>query len=1106
MLWAQDMKQIKGTVTSAKDGEVLIGASVYVPKDELARLKAEGKQFAGITNIDGIFSIKVPKSAKKITISFIGYKTQEVDIQGKTEVKVKLAEDAEQIEEVVVTGYGKITKNKYTGSVTTVKLDEIEQAGVASIENMLEGKLAGVQTTVATGAPGSSAKITIRGVSSFSGNTSPLWVVDGVPIDAPDLPDFDDDNVDVDDLSNTSIGGLNPQDIAGITVLKDAAATSIYGARAANGVIVVTTKRGKKGKMKVSFSANNTISLRPNYDKLNLLNANEKVQLELDILNNPGYNYYANRGSVATLLSKNSETEVYRAFGESKLLDETRKSLNDLRNTNTDWEKELFQVARNQDYSLSLSGGNDDATYYVSGGYHKEEGTVKKTGLERVNLTMKGLFKLTDKLNIGVSTFINNRTTDSYLTQAGSYTNPTQYARTVNPYQKLTDSKGEYIYDQNIKTSQGNRIVDYNILEERNNTSHELDALNVNAIFDLDYKFTDNLKLTSQVGIQKERTVTTKEAKEDSYFMRDAYLKSETSIAQYEDDFNNGKHGWWNKHKRSEDEDGYFFFFLPEGGYHEEIHTDFYQYNIKNMLHFNKTFNDIHDLSVMVGSEIRKNTSESNQNKQYGYNFQTLESLPVVMPSGKAPSSTFKPSAKTFSENAYVSYFSTASYTYNSKYTLFASLRYDGSNLFGVDARDKFTPIWSISGTWRVSQEDFLRDNPFVRDVKLRASFGFQGNVDKSTKPVFVGEYKYVNILSGRYPIINMTSLPNPNLSWEKTKTYNFGLDFAVLNNRLRASMDYYYRYGTDLIELRQIPLENGEGFTSANWAEMSNKGFELSLSSLNIDKKDFKWTTSFNLSKNTNEVEKQNQRDDSVFPSKVGHSVNSFFVLKTAGYDANGYMQYYNNKGEVVSGLDFLKPNGNDVTVEQMRDMLTYGGTTDPDFNGGIVNKFKYKNYELSISANFTIGQKAIESPDYTITEFYKGQNYNSDILNRWSKSNTSARLPRILMSNSNDNVETSNYNMYNLGVAGIDPMRYWDIWVKEMNYIRISNIRFGYNMPKSITKRLGIDRMKVTLEARNMFVISSNYDGYFDPETYGNRYAQPIPKSFSLGVNLGF
>jgi TonB-linked SusC/RagA family outer membrane protein len=1094
--WSQNTRVIKGKVLSAADGESLIGASVYIDKSTIGAESGikgviENMTLGTITDLDGKFSFEVPKGLKTIMCSFLGFEAQSVNIQGKDFVTIKLGESTSSLGEVVVTGYQKIEKRKVTSAVVKVNADNIRQAGIASVDHMLSGQLAGVTTMPTSGAPGAPAKIRIRGTASLSGTQDPLWVVDGVPLDGNDLPNFNDkDNID--QLYNSSIAGLNPQDIANITILKDAAATAIYGARAANGVIVIATKKGKKGKMNVSFTSNTSFTSRPDLSKLNLMNSNQKVDLELALAARQDLEHRTGKGGVARILDQYGQLNAYRTNGFEGISAEAQADINALRAVNTNWEKELYQTAVNQDHSLSISGGNDFATYYFSAGYHKEKGTTIGTGLDRYNVTLKTNFQLRENLKFGVSMFASQRENKSYLTGTDLFTNPTNYTRTVNPYQKVRDEKGQYVYDQEVN-GYSDAYIPFNIIEEREGTSHIMKNRNLNMNFDLDWKLTNELNLRSQLGIQSDNSNTVKEAQENTYYARKEIAKS----LRYNSDS-----------KQREP-------FLPAGGILRNWDNENFSYNLKTMVEYSKTLADIHEVDVMVGNELRETENRRNYSAAYGWYANGMIDSPVIFPKEGDANIEMDLFNRSYVKNRYVSFFGTASYTYNRKYTLFGSVRYDGSNLFGTDPEYKYMPLWAFSGAWRASEEDILKNIEWLSNLKFRASYGLQGNIDRDTYPVIVGKYKQSSILPGyEERSIEVLSPPNAKLRWEKTRTYNFGGDLALFRHAVRLSFDYYDRNSTDLIGMKAIPLENGFEFTNVNWAEVSNKGWEMSIATRNIKTDNFEWNTNFNIAHNKNRVEKVEVSDSQLTPSLEGYPVNAVFVIKTAGMDENGYPLFWKD-GEKVNGQEFFKlydawadfypgyMSESKLTNEDIRGLFSYAGDADPKYSGGIINTFKYKNFDLAVSCNFNLGMKRLASPKYHITNYDRGLNGTTDLLDviNGDKKN----YPNLMGPQSGE----GNYWMeyaWNYLKDPVNSYRYLDIWLKEVNYMRISSIRLGYSLPQSLTQKVNLKSVRFSFEARNPFVISSDYDGYFDPESYGNIYAQPQPKSYTLGLNVTF
>lgn len=1063
-------RSITGKVLDKADNQPIIGATVAI-------MKPEGNVETGTTtDLDGEFRLQIPDNVHSVTCRFIGYAPVTVRIQGnKSHYTVYMEDASKELNELVVTGYQKIDRRKLTSAVTTINISDETIGSVRSIDQALAGQIAGLSSVTSSGAPGAPVKLRIRGTASINGTQDPLWVLDGIPLEGTDIPTMEDLK-DIDNIYQTSIAGINPSDIESITVLKDAAATAIYGARAANGVIVITTKKGKVGKPQINFSTKLTYSPKTNIDRLNLLNSNEKVDLELALLQSD-FTFRENKGDVSRIISDYGLTDAYKAGGWDALSAEAQHAINALRNTNTDWNDILFRDVFNQEYNVSLSGGNEKATYYTAIGYYEEKGNVEKVSNNRFNMTLKTDYRINSRLKVGASVFANQRKQNSYLTNYDGFTNPVYYSRLANPYMTPYDEDGNYRYDSNIQGSKEDSSLDFNIFEERNNTSHTNTTRSLTSIFDAELKLDDHFKLTSQLGLQWDGTTTEKWSDEDSYTMR---KEKERSQYSYSDG------------KRS---------FLPDGGSKKVGESHSYQWTWKAMAEYQNRFKENHDLEIMLGTEVRHSTASSVSTAAYGYDKKSLTTTQVIFPSDNY-AKEFPLYTETYAENAFVSWFATGSYTLLHRYTVGGSIRFDGSDIFGVAKKYRYLPLYSVSGLWRVSDEPFMKDVKFINNLGIRTSYGLQGNIDKNTSPYLIGTYNKVTILPGTTEdVIQPGNAPNPDLRWEKTHSVNIGVDMALFKNAITLSVDYYFRKGTDLIGLRMLPLETGYSSTTINWASMENKGVEFALTTRNIHTKNFTWFTNLNVGLNNNKILKESVAENATYPGREGYPVGAIFAYKTAGLDDEGYPLFLTQDGEAVTATEFLKLNAagaSTLSAQEQREQYSYMGTTDPKVSGGFVNTFNYKRFQLAINCIFNFGMHVRVTPSYSPTNFDRGQNTNHDILNRWTADHTDTSLP-ALMVNSTRSGEYIRYSEFNL-------FSYLDTWVKKQNYFRFQSIRLGYNIPENGLRRIGIKSASVSLEGRNLWVIASNYHNYLDPETMGNLYAQPIPKSFIFGLNVNF
>ena len=1044
-------RTISGVILSSEDKEPLPGASVAVSETQLKKAGNTTKTLGTVTNIDGEFSITIPDGVTEIECRSIGFNPRTIIlVDGVNSYDIVLDPSSVTLTDVVVTGYQAIERRKLTASITKMEVDDSKIGAIMNIDQALAGQVAGLSAIQSSGSPGAPLKIRIRGTSSLQGTQDPLWVIDGVPMNGTEMPSTDELK-DIDNLYQSSIAGLNPADIESITVLKDAAATAIYGTRAANGVIVITTKNGKQGKAQVSFSTRLSYSPKPDIDRLNLLNSDEKVNLELDLLGSD-FTYRENKGAVSRIIQAAGQLEAFRLGGWSALSPDVQAQINALRGVYTDWNDILFRDTFSQEYNLSVSGGGDKTTYYTSLGYQDEKGNVPGVSMNRFNIVLKTNYRLSEKFKVGASVFANRRKKDSYLTDNDGFTNPVYYSRRANPYQLPYDEYGNYIYDTDIQGREDSDLK-FNVFEERNNTSYSQETTGVTALIDADLRFTDYLKAITQVGFQYDQVDTQSFAGQETYAMRKEFYRTEVMGA-----------------------DGVRRSFLPDGGRHIQSKSTNKQINWKAQIEFSKRLAPDHELEAMAGTEIRKTWYDYFSSTAYGYDRKTLTNKPVIFPN-ESWARNFPLHTESVLENAYASFYATASYSLMRRYTLGASVRFDGSDLFGVDKKYRFLPLYSFSGLWRISDESFMRDVTAVNNLAVRLSYGIQGNIDKSTSSYVMGDYNNASILPG------VTE------------------DVSLFDNRINLSADAYYRKGNDLIALKMLPLETGFTSTMVNWASMRNRGVEFALSTRNIANKDFRWTTNFNIAYNENTVLQETVPFNQTTPSREGYPVNAIFAYRTAGLDSDGYPLFLTDDGRKVTAKEFLRLNAagaSTLTAEEQRDLYTYIGSGDPLWTGGFINNFYYRDFDFTVNFAFNLDMYTRIQPSYSSVWFDRGMNTNRDILDRWTPSNTGATLPALMPDGyrTDERTQYGEFTLYSM----------LDTWVKRTNYFRLQSVILGYNIPTPIVARMGLSSVRVAFEARNLAVFGSSYRNFLDPETMGNPFAQPIPKSYTFNLQVKF
>ena len=652
---------------------------------------------------------------------------------GKDTYRIVLQASSHTLGDVVVTGYQELERRKLTAAIAKVDVTDGMVGAAKSIDQALAGQIAGVAVTTTSGAPGAPARIRIRGTASLNGTQDPLWVLDGIPLEGTDIPEINKDNDnDIVNMSQSSIAGLSPNDIESITILKDAAATAIYGARAANGVIVVTTKRGKTGKPVINFNTKLTYTPNLNTSRLNLLNSEEKVDLELQLLKEARFDIlwgltdpipvFPEKGKVAAIMKQYNLIDIYKEQGWNGLTPEAQNAINKLKTINTDWNDILFRDAFTQEYNFSISGGSEKVTYYNSLGYVKENGNVPGVSMSRFNLTSKTSYQINKILKIGMSIFANRRKNNTFMTDTYGLINPIYYSRIANPYFAPFDEQGNYLYDYDVvRSNETDEKQGFNIFEERANTNKESVTTAINSIFDVQLRFNDQWKVYSQIGVQWDQLSQEEYAGINSYNIRNI---RETNK-------------YW--------KNGVQTYLIPEGGMLKTTNSTTSQLTWKIQGEYKNTFGDIHDIQIMAGSEIRKNWVDNQASTGYGYDPKKLTFQNLIF-KDEAQANDWNLKTKSYKENAFASFFANGSYTLMNRYTLGGSVRMDGSDLFGVDKKYRFLPIYSVSGLWRLSNESFIRQYKWVDNLALRLSYGLQGNIDKGTSPFLVGKYDFTRL------------------------------------------------------------------------------------------------------------------------------------------------------------------------------------------------------------------------------------------------------------------------------------------------------------------------------------------------------------------------
>jgi TonB-linked SusC/RagA family outer membrane protein len=997
---------VSGRVTDPK-GEPLPGVTVLV----------KGTTLGTSTGTDGSFSLSVPENST-LVFSSVGFKTQEIPVTGATStIAVRLSDDQQALNEVVVVGYGTQTRQDLSTSVASVGGQALARQPVAGFDQALQGQAPGVQVTAPSGAPGAGINVRVRGNASLSLNGSPLYVIDGVPV----LPDYQQE-IAVGNQRINPLNTLNPNDIESIDVLKDGAAAAIYGVRAANGVVVITTKRGKVGQSQVGLS---------------VYYGRQKLRKKLDVLNSAQFAQELNEINVNGGLAP--------AF----------TTANPVPSFSTDWQDEVYRTASIQNYQLNISGGTEKTRYYVAGGYFKQDGISLNSGFDRfnfkVNLEQTVSKKLRVGTNLNMSRTNNNGSVRSELALGNSGT--VLGALSQIPTIPVRNANGSYALNP---FNQSDNPVG-NLLESSNRAIVYQMIGNVFGEFDI----LQNLRLRSSLGLDF-RTQT------ENQFLTRNYPGS-TGRAQTA---TNQQVIWL----------------------------------LENTLTYNPTLGDKHHLTLLAGQSMQQSNrfTSGAATRDFSANIPYLSGGSTVIGIPGSYEDSW----------ALLSYFARANYDFDGKYLFSASLRADGTSRFTDKYRFGYFP--AVSAAWRVSKESFFPQSGPVSDLKLRASFGANGNQEIYTYQRFSRfstGYLYQGTGSTIVGGITQSNIGNNDLRWETTYQYNGGLDLSLLDNRLTFTFDIYNKQTRDLLLDVPIPVSTGVDALNVtqNIGKIQNRGIEIGLVTTNVLAQDngFGWTTNFNVSGNRNQIlDLGPQTNDAGVVSarniiagerisQVGQPLGAFYGHRVQGIvqsDAEGLNLATQNGNRPKAGdIRFVDTNGDGAITDADRVII---GNPNPKAFAGVTNNFSYKGLELSVFFQGQFGNQIYNQTRQIIESQSDPYNQSTRVLNHWTPTNTNTDIPRPVRNDPQGN------------------NRFSDRWLEDGSYVRLKNVTLAYTIPTTLSKRASIQSLRVYVTGQNL-ITWTKYLGY-DPEVsadpfsstaFGRDYGvYPQARTYTVGINATF
>lgn len=1064
-----------------------------------------------ITDVNGHYSIKSLVNSK-LEFSMIGRISSSFRVldteSDKIEHSLILLDNTFEVESVVATGYQTFKRSVVPGSISSVKMEDLTQLGAISVDQMLEGKIAGMAVTGIIGNPGAPPKIRVRGTSSITGDQEPIWVVDGVIWDEP-VPIRNRDLASADDITlfnmvGGSIAGLNPNDIESIDVLKDASATAIYGVKAVNGVIVVTTKKGKSGRARVNYSLNMQGKERPSYAQFNLMNAAERLSTAEEIYRSGAiYPRFPGKTSYEGLLLKFLRKEIDQTEFDERV---TALAVN-----NTDWFDLLFRNSLSQNHTISMSGGTENSSYYFSGGFYDEQSNAKGAGLQRYNGSIRLVNKFSDKFEADVKIGIGVRNNKGFHPSI----NPYDYAVSTSRALPAFTSNGDLFFYEvgNPSLIDGtNYFHMFNIFNELNETKSQSTAKEMNSLLNLHWKIMPWLNWDGTFSYNTTQTLSEQWATEHSYNVSnglDAFGKTQRGFP----------YGLYKIGSTAYDRSK-----LPIGGTLLNDNMNSSNYTVRNQLMAEHSLNNTHRFNLILGQEVRSTSYVGNKELLYGFFPDRGKMIiPPTTTGYKDYLSEFKPVRFTDKASNYFSLFSILNYSFKDKYIFSNSVRYDGSNVFGKDATYRFLPVWSAAGKWIVSEEDFLKNSRLVSFMALRSSYGLQGNIRSDASPSLVINVNNLDVETGKYKA-SIHSLPNPNLRWEKTSSFNFGYELGLLNS-LNMTLEYYYKKGENLIIDKSVSTVSGRNSILLNSGNMENKGVELTLSAFPIKQDKFSWRSTLIGGRNTNKITRADISTENV--SNKTERTNKLTGKSVIEGDAYGTLYAYKYMGLNEKGWPlFAIQDGTKGFMSSENNVVMYPiGSSEPKVSGGFDNTFRYKDFSLSVSLTFNLGYyKRLhdyyeqETSSSGLPDHY--ENYPREFGNRWKKpgdelfTTTPVLMDYIQMITEGGphGTPTENGFVYSLNTStGVHMHELYnksDLRVVKADYIRLRAVNLLYNIPSRFIKRTPINQISASLSVQNLGFWAPDKDRFFgqDPELLGNPYATPIPLIINFGINASF
>ncbi len=1084
---AMAQTKVSGTVVEAGTNEPIIGASVMI----------QGGKTGTVTDINGNFNITVP-AKQKITISYVGMKS--VTLSPKSKMQIVLEPDVTVIQDVVVTGMQKMDKRLFTGATTKVEADKVKLDGVADVSRSLEGRVAGVSVQNVSGTFGTAPKIRVRGATSIYGSSKPLWVVDGVIME--DVTEVSADQLSSGDavtLISSAIAGLNSDDIESFQILKDGSATSIYGARAMAGVIVITTKKGKAGQNSINYTGEFTMRLKPSYSQFNIMNSQEQMGVYKEMYNNGWLNFESSyRRSSSGVYGKmyqlmNTYDPITGQYGLPNTPEAMNQYLQEAEMRNTNWFDLLFSNAIQQNHSVSMSSGTEKAQYYTSLSLMTDPGWSKKSKVQRYTANINANYNVSKKVTvnlIGNASYRKQEAPGTLSASTNSLTGEVSRNFDINPYSYAINSSRTL--DPNAFYTRN--YADFNIFHELDNNYMDLDVMDFKVQAELKYKPVRTVELSAIASYKYANSMQQHYIKE--------YSNQALAYRAMDDATMRDSNPWL--YTDPDDANSLPISVLEKGGFYKESKNKMNGWTVRATANYNDAFGqDTHIVNLFGGLEINEINRNASSWEGVGMQYE-MGYLPIYdykyFKQSSEENSLYYGLGNSYSREA--AFFANANYSYKGRYSLNGTVRYEGSNRLGKARSARWLPTWNVSAAWNAHEESwFEKFNKVLSHFTLRGSYSLTGD-----KPAVVNAQMIINstnpwraFSSDKESALYISQFPNPSLTYEKKHEFNLGLDAGFLNNRISLGFDIYWRNNYDLIGPMNTAGYSGAITFYPNIADMKSNGEELSISTKNIVSKDFQWNTDFIFSHVKTKVTDLQSTGTQIYEmvtgtgfTKEGYPYRSLFSIDYQGLNNSGYPTFINQEGDLtVSNIDYQSYS---------IDHLIYEGPTDPTITGSLGNIFTYKNWRLNVFATYSFGNVVRLDPSFSAA-YSDLTAHPKEFKNRWTMPGDEAFTDIPVLADYrgyvNDSQLSRAYTAYN----------YSQVRTAKGDFIRMKEISLSYDFPKNWLTHIAVKALSMKLQATNLFLIYADkkLNGQ-DPEFFNTGgVAVPMARQFTFTLRLG-